>query len=125
MGTIPVLLRKGGVTDIVEHGKNGFLGDDLKQVAESTIAAFSIPIEDQLKLRLTALETVVKFEDKAFIDKFRVLAHRGKLTKPFRHLIKETSGMLYTAHKRHTYRQRIILSLLKLFPLIPLLALQI
>jgi hypothetical protein len=97
---IPVLLKRGGVTDIVDNGKNGFLGDDLQQVAESTTAAFSLSMEDQLKLRLAALETVGKFEDKAFIEKFRVLAHRGQLTKPFRHLIKETSGKFCT-HFQH------------------------
>ena len=41
-GVIPVVLHRGGVTDIVRHGITGFLGQDAAAVAEFTRHVFSL-----------------------------------------------------------------------------------
>jgi glycosyltransferase involved in cell wall biosynthesis len=90
-GTIPVLLDRGGVSDIVQHGLNGFLGATVDDVGQLTIEVFHASSDALQQLHSNALKTPLLFDDEIFWEKFSFLAHRGKLTKPFRHLIKETS----------------------------------
>jgi hypothetical protein len=91
-GVIPVVLHRGGVTDIVRHGATGFLGSDAAAVAELTKQVFALDAASLAGLRKSAVTHVEKFSPKAFAKNFRVLAHRGVLTKPFRFLIQQTSG---------------------------------
>eukprot|EP00887_Chlorella_sp_A99_P005834 scaffold1.g5834.t1 len=86
-GVVPVVLDRGGLPDIVRHGRNGFLARDLTEVFQLDPAAAS-------KLRIQAATDVQKFHDASFAKKFTTLAHRGKLTKSFRHLIAQSSDVV-------------------------------
>ena len=91
-GVIPVVLHRGGVTDIVRHGITGFLGQDAAAVAEFTRHVFSLDKASVDLMRHSAISFVERFSPRAFAKNFRVLAQRGIMSKPFRFLIKQTSG---------------------------------
>ena len=53
----------------------------------------STPVRpSRLLRRRNAISWVKRFSQGAFARKFRILSHRGVLTKPFRHLIAQTTG---------------------------------
>ena len=87
-----MVLHRGGVTDIVEHGVTGFLGQDAAGVADLTREVFALEPEELEELRENAVWFVERFSSDAFARNFKVLAQRGVLTKPFRFLIQHTSG---------------------------------
>lgn len=135
-GVIPVVLNRGGVTDIVRHGVTGFLAQSAQEIGETTkevcvvVGGWAgggggegggtdfpvphrhpIPIQPNLnpprahplqvfgmdaaslaQLRSNAISWVERFSTQSFAKNFRVLANRGLLTKPFRHLIQHTGG---------------------------------
>lgn len=89
---IPVVLNRGGVTDIVKHKHTGFLAADSEAVAELTAQVFGLEEEALGGLRRAATSWVERFSQKAFAKNFRILANRGVLTKPFRFLQQQTQG---------------------------------
>jgi hypothetical protein len=89
---IPVVLNRGGVTDIVKHKHTGFLAADAEAVAELTAQVFGLEEEALGGLRRAATSWVERFSQKAFAKNFRILANRGVLTKPFRFLQQQTQG---------------------------------
>jgi glycosyltransferase involved in cell wall biosynthesis len=91
-GCIPVVLDRGGVRDIITHNDNGFLAKDVDEVARYTLAVFQSPDDNIKKLRAEAIRSVVRFSHAAFTAKFSKLFFRGKMAKPFKHLIESTSG---------------------------------
>ena len=91
-GVIPVVLNRGGVTDIVKHGTTGFLCQDAAEVAELTEGVFGLDDDSRRRLRGSATAWVDRFSQKAFAKNFRILANRGKLSKPFRFLQQQTMG---------------------------------
>lgn len=50
-GVIPVVLRRGGVGDIVKHGLNGFLAPNGEGIAQATKEVFALPPERRAQLR--------------------------------------------------------------------------
>lgn len=53
---------------------------------------FGLDAASLAQLRSNAISWVERFSTKSFAKNFRVLANRGQLTKPFRHLIQHTGG---------------------------------
>ncbi|KAI3427093.1 hypothetical protein D9Q98_007032 [Chlorella vulgaris] len=93
-GVIPVVLNRGGVTDIVKHKHTGFLAADSEAVAELTAQVFGLEEEALGGLRRAATSWVERFSQKAFAKNFRILANRGVLTKPFRFLQQQTQDVV-------------------------------
>ncbi|EFN56792.1 expressed protein [Chlorella variabilis] len=93
-GVIPVVLNRGGVTDIVKHGTTGFLCQDAAEVAELTEGVFGLDDDSRRRLRGSATAWVDRFSQKAFAKNFRILANRGKLSKPFRFLQQQTMDLV-------------------------------
>jgi glycosyltransferase involved in cell wall biosynthesis len=91
-GIIPVVLNRGGVTDIVRHGLTGFLAADAEAIARTTLEVYQLPDREREALRRAAISWVERFSSKAFARNFHVLANRGVLTKPFRFLQQQTMG---------------------------------
>eukprot|EP00887_Chlorella_sp_A99_P006799 scaffold2.g6799.t1 len=93
-GTIPVVLDRGGVGDIVQHGINGFLAANPQAVAQYTVHAFGLGRNETAALQERALVSTKQFHQESFVKKFRVLVQRGQLTKPFRHLVNVTGEVV-------------------------------
>ncbi|KAI7842484.1 hypothetical protein COHA_003838 [Chlorella ohadii] len=93
-GVIPVVLNRGGVGDIVKHSHNGFLAPTAQGIAELTTEVFQLDLTRRAELRRNAISWVKRFSQGAFARKFRILSHRGVLTKPFRHLIAQTTDLV-------------------------------
>ncbi|KAL4444085.1 hypothetical protein ABPG75_011822 [Micractinium tetrahymenae] len=94
-GVIPVVLNRGGVTDIVRHGVTGYLAQSAQEIGETTKEVFGMGAALLAQLRSNAISWVERFSTKSFAKNFRVLANRGLLTKPFRHLIQHTGDIVY------------------------------
>jgi hypothetical protein len=93
-GVIPVVLHRGGVTDIVKHEQTGFLAADGAAVEEMTEGVYALTDEARERLRRAATAWVERFSQNAFARNFRVLANRGVLSKPFRFVQQQTLGAL-------------------------------
>ncbi|PRW51010.1 Glycosyl transferase family 2 [Chlorella sorokiniana] len=93
-GVIPVVLNRGGVGDIVKHGHNGFLAPTAQGIADLTKEVFQLDLTRRAELRRNAINWVKRFSQGSFSRKFRILSHRGVLTKPFRHLIAQTTDLV-------------------------------
>lgn len=50
-GCIPVVLRRGGVEDIVSHGANGFLGADPTDLEQLTLGSFNMSADEAAAMR--------------------------------------------------------------------------
>lgn len=92
MGCIPVVLKRGGLPDIVRHGLTGFLAKDLIEIKQYTLQVVQMEPSLTAMLRRKAAADVARFYDASFTAKFMTLVHRGRLTKPLRHLIVQSSG---------------------------------
>ena len=91
-GVIPVVLDRGGLRDVVEQGEDGFLERTPAEVGTRTVAVFGMKPLERRALSDRAVERSARFSDTRFAASFAKLTQRGKLTKPFRHLIAETRG---------------------------------
>ncbi len=60
-GCIPVVLLRGGVGDIVQHGVNGFLGPEIPQLANLTLQVFNMNLTQQAALRTRAIRDVMRW----------------------------------------------------------------
>lgn len=95
-GTIPVVLDRGGLRDVVTHGEDGFLEQTPVEVGKRTVKIFGMKKLERRALMDRAVEGSVRFSDARFAAAFSKLLRRGKLTKPVRYLIAETRGEVFS-----------------------------
>ncbi len=71
-GCVPVVINRGGQTEIVEHGATGFLWDTLTELKEYTTMLIS---DEVLRARMaeSARAAAQRFSREAFAEKFRRL----------------------------------------------------
>ncbi|HEX7335248.1 MAG TPA: glycosyltransferase family 4 protein [Pyrinomonadaceae bacterium] len=71
-GCVPVVINRGGQTEIVEHGANGFLWDSLAELKEYTAILVS---DESLRARMAeaARAAAQRFSRETFAEKFRRL----------------------------------------------------
>lgn len=71
-GCVPVVINRGGQTEIVEHGATGFLWDTLAELKEYTATLVS---DEALRARMAeaARAAAQRFSREAFTEKFRQL----------------------------------------------------
>lgn len=92
-GTIPVVVNRGGMGDIVSDGKTGFLVNSLEELQERTVHVFSMEDSRLNEVQTAAIQSVKAFNFTNFERKLYTFLHRGRATKTFRHLISSTSGL--------------------------------
>jgi glycosyltransferase involved in cell wall biosynthesis len=71
-GCVPIVINKGGQSEIVEHGVSGYLWDTLEQLKEYTRLLVN---DDELRLRMSdaARQRAGLFSSEVFLQKFRGL----------------------------------------------------
>lgn len=67
-GCVPVVIKKGGIPEIVADGKNGFLWETIEQLEDLTLRLIQSPTLCE-KYSKTAAKAVDKFSKKAFCQK--------------------------------------------------------
>jgi glycosyltransferase involved in cell wall biosynthesis len=94
-GAIPVVLDRGGLGDIVTSGANGFLEKTPADVGKRTVEVFSMSADGRRALGDRAADNAMRFTDERFFAGFAKLLRRARLTKPVRHLVRETRSEVY------------------------------
>jgi glycosyltransferase involved in cell wall biosynthesis len=71
-GCVPVVINKGGQSEIVEHGVSGYVWDTLEQLKEFTLL---LADNDELRMRMAeaARQRAERFSSKVFLQRFRAL----------------------------------------------------
>lgn len=64
-GCVPVVLAKGGLAEIVEHNKSGFLWSTLDELKEFSLAAIADPALSS-RLRTGAIQRAKRFSEEAY-----------------------------------------------------------
>ena len=67
-GCVPIVLGKGGLPEIVEHNKSGFLWNTLDELKQYTVAAIADPALVS-RLRSGAVERAERFSEEQFADR--------------------------------------------------------
>lgn len=95
-GAIPVVLDRGGLGDIIDDGKNGFLEKDAREIGERTVRIFAYSKEKKRSTSEEAVRGSSRFSDESFGASLSRIIRRGHLSKPFRHLISSTRGEVFS-----------------------------
>lgn len=71
-GCVPIVIGKGGIPEIIEHGKNGFLWQEKKELANLTLQLIKSP-EMMKKVSIQAIKSSKRFSKKDFCQKIHEL----------------------------------------------------
>lgn len=93
-GTIPVVINRGGVPDIVEHGVNGYLAATAAELGLYTRQLFSMDPRDIQPFQHAAISKALSFQTKVFDTNFIRLTLRGFYTRSFRHVIRNAEPFM-------------------------------
>ena len=94
LGSLPIVLNRGGVVDIVKDGVNGYLADDLDDIARKTLQAYGLDDDAYGRMSRAAVHTAASFSADAFTRAFKMLVDRGFLARPFRHTVRHAAPAL-------------------------------
>jgi glycosyltransferase involved in cell wall biosynthesis len=97
-GLIPVVLGKGGITEIVMHGITGMVTSDKGKIGAYTVQLLKAPDATLLEYRKHGMLAGKQFSAAAFNVRFASFVHRGFVTKSFRHLVSESSWLYKRAN---------------------------
>lgn len=92
-GIVPVVLSKGGVTEIVEHGVSGYRSNSKEEIGTYTLRVMNSPEAEVRQMRAAAIKAAERFNGAAFRKHFATLVHRGFITKSFKHLVQQSSWL--------------------------------
>lgn len=95
-GAIPVVLDRGGLSDIVRNGLDGFLEKTPPDIGKRTVEIFRYSSAKKKTLSDEAVRGSSRFSDDKFASAVSRTIRRGALTKPFRHLISETRNEVFS-----------------------------
>ncbi len=93
-GCIPVALRNGGPSDIIRHGRSGFLARNASGVMAHTLKVFGMSPSELRVMWQAVTEAAAKFSYANFEKRFARVVQRGFLTRPFRFFIANTLPLL-------------------------------
>mmetsp|Transcript_8540 Transcript_8540/g.53373 ORF Transcript_8540/g.53373 Transcript_8540/m.53373 type:complete len:775 (+) Transcript_8540:380-2704(+) len=94
-GVIPVVINKGGLTEIVQNGSSGFVGTTKTEIVGLTCRLFHMRTDRLLHIGKEARKVAETFAFTNFQTSLSVIVKRAFLSKPFRHLIMRTSHIVH------------------------------
>lgn len=86
-GCIPIVTRRGGPIEIVEHGSCGYHADDFEEFAKHTKSFFGMHVSEQQRMSVSCFQRAQLFSVKAFDSGLQFLIQRGNVAKPFRQFV--------------------------------------
>ena len=83
-GCVPIVTAVGGPSDIVTHGRNGYLAEDMDDYVTYTVSISELP---EVKLKELSQRAVIRSQDFSldrFTSRFAMLGHRSLAVSPYR-----------------------------------------
>lgn len=80
-GAVPIVINKGGQKELIEHGVNGFLWNELDALEDRTLACIN-DLEDLDRMSKNARESVGKFSPTIFFSKLNEMIGSEEIVIP-------------------------------------------
>ena len=70
-GVVPFAIANGGPAEYINHGKNGYLYRNVRELAELTERFFALPADQSVAIRQNAMTTAREYSVNAFNERVR------------------------------------------------------
>ena len=96
MGCIPIVTNRGGPTEIVRNGVDGFWASNISDVGRLTRAVYDLGTADLQQMQKNARARSLEFSSLRFQETFTRITHRTEVTDIFYRFISSNSTQAYS-----------------------------